>query len=169
MWIVGDVHSWHEWLAYFNCINSSNSFSISFDWAFSWRMRSIISSYWVWLSRTSLVYGCLEGGNFSCFFKETISLFFFFISFSTTLMSLGLYPISITKSSSDLILLFLAYEDAFSSLNCVVMLSRDFCSFWTLMTLLVIVKYIILPTYLWNLIWSTGWTFLAKTSNSVFL
>ena len=112
-------------LACYNYLKLSNSFSISFNWSFSWRMKSIISSYWVWLSKTSLVYGCSERGSLSCFFKAAISSFFFFISFSASLTSLGLYPSSITKSSNDLILLSLVCKDAFSSLYYVLIISSE--------------------------------------------
>jgi len=72
--------------------------------------------------------------------KQQISSFFFFISFYASFMSLGLYLISITMSSSDLILLSLACEDAFSSLNYDVMLSKELRNLCTIILLLVIVE-----------------------------
>lgn len=57
-----------------------------------------------------------------------MSSLFFIINFSAALISLGSCPSSITKSSSDLILLSLAYEEVFSNFYCVVMLSNELCS-----------------------------------------
>lgn len=102
-------------LVCFNWIKLSNSFSVSLHCSFSFRAKYINSSCLVWFSMTSSVWGCCNWGIFNYFFSETISLFFFFISFSMAFISLGSCRGSIIKSSKDLILVSFACEEAFSN------------------------------------------------------
>ena len=54
--------------------------------------------------------------------------FFFLIIIFATFTSLGSCPNSMVKSSKDFVLVPLAYEEAFSSSNCINILFSEFCS-----------------------------------------
>jgi len=101
----------------FSFISLSIYACMSLIYAFCSIINMRISSFWLYVSPTSFACGFSVAGIFNFFQSAAMLVFLFLTIHSTSLILLRSYPILMTKSSKDFILLSFAKEETFSSFN----------------------------------------------------